>query len=118
MNSTSAFRISACFGFAAVALGAFGAHSLKPLLLENQTLPAWESAAHYHLIHSVVLLLIATREPLWKRTWLLFAAGIVIFSGSLYTLALTNVKWLGAITPLGGLAFLVGWLAMALRKRN
>ncbi len=116
MTSFRAFRISAIFGFAAVALGAFGAHSLKDLLARNDTAAIWQTGALYHLVHAVVLLLVSTREPLAHRAWWLFSAGILIFSGSLYLLALTNLRWLGAITPLGGLCLLAGWLALALQK--
>jgi uncharacterized membrane protein YgdD (TMEM256/DUF423 family) len=116
MNSASALRASAVVGFCAVALGAFGAHGLKPLLERLQTTDAWHTAALYHLVHSVVLLLVATREPLGRAAWWLFFAGIVIFSGSLYLLAVTNARWLGAITPVGGLCLLAGWLALALQS--
>ena len=113
MTNSTALRISAIVGFLAVALGAFGAHSLKELLAQNGTTAIWEKAVLYHLVHSVVLLLIATREPLAARAWRLFLAGVVVFSGTLYVLAVTNVKWLGAITPIGGLCLLGGWLALA-----
>lgn len=115
MSTTNAFRISAATGFLAVAFGAFGAHVLKGLLMANATLSVWETAAHYHLIHAVVLLFVASRTPLANLAWWLFFAGIMIFSGSLYLLAVTNVKWIGAITPLGGLSLLGGWLLLAIR---
>ena len=118
MNSTTAFRISAALGFLAVALGAFGAHGLKDVLARNGTATIWETAALYHLVHSAVLLFVASREPLAAWAWRLFLAGVLIFSGSLYALAITNVKVLGAITPLGGLCLLAGWLALALGRRN
>jgi uncharacterized membrane protein YgdD (TMEM256/DUF423 family) len=117
MNSTTAFRISAAFGFAAVALGAFGAHGLKEVLAQNDTLLVWQTAALYHLVHSVVMLAIASREPLRVWAWRLFAAGVVIFSGSLYALAISNVKMLGAITPFGGVCLLGGWLVLALKPK-
>ena len=112
MNSVLAMRISAVIGFCAVALGAFGAHGLKELLGRFQTTDIWHTAALYHLVHSVVLLFVASREPLRKAAWWLFLIGIVVFSGSLYLLAVTNLRWLGAITPLGGLCLLGGWLAL------
>lgn len=118
MKSTSAFRLAAALGFLAVALGAFGAHGLKARLAFNDTLAVWQTAALYHLVHSVVLLLIASLEPLHQWAWRLMAAGVVIFSGSLYVLALTNLKWLGAITPLGGVCLLAGWAALALKPRR
>ncbi len=117
MTSATAFRISAAFGFVAVALGAFGAHGLKDTLTRNDTLAVWQTAALYHLMHSVVMLVLASRESLRVWAWRLFAAGIVIFSGSLYALALRNVKILGAITPIGGVCLLGGWLALMFRPR-
>jgi len=117
MTSTNAFRISAVFGFLAVALGAFGAHGLKDVLVRNDAVAIWQTAVLYHLAHSIVLLLVASREPLHVWAWRLFAAGVVIFSGSLYVLSLTNVKILGAITPIGGVCLLGGWLALVLRPK-
>ena len=117
MTSTTAFRISAVFGFLAVALGAFGAHGLKAVLAQNDTAAIWQTAVLYHLAHSLTLLLVASREPLHVWAWRLFAAGVVIFSGSLYALAVTNVKILGAITPIGGVCLLAGWLALAVKPK-
>jgi uncharacterized membrane protein YgdD (TMEM256/DUF423 family) len=116
MNSTLALRIAALFGFLAVALGAFGAHGLKATLDLHGTAAIWQTAALYHLVHSVVLLVLAQRQAPPRVSFLLFVAGVVIFSGSLYLLAVTNVKWLGAITPLGGLSLLGGWLCLAFRR--
>lgn len=118
MNSTTALRIAAITGFLAVALGAFGAHGLKATFLENGQAHNWETAAHYHLVHAVVLLVLATRSAVAKLPFLLFTAGIVIFSGSLYLLAVTSVKWLGAITPIGGVCLIAGWLALAFCPRS
>ena len=118
MTSATAFRISAAFGFLAVALGAFGAHGLKDTLTANDTLAVWQTAALYHLVHSAVMLAVASREKLSVWAWRLFALGIVIFSGSLYALAVSNVKVLGAITPLGGVCLLGGWLALALQGKR
>ena len=117
MTSATAFRISAAFGFLAVALGAFGAHGLKATLAANDALAIWQTAALYHLVHSAVMLALASREPLRVWAWRSFAAGIVIFSGSLYALALSNVKILGAITPIGGVCLLAGWLALMAKAR-
>ncbi len=102
-------RIGAAFCFLAVALGAFGAHGLKGLLQANDTLEIWNKAVLYHLVHAVALVALALSATANRGVFYFLAAGIVIFSGSLYLLALTNVRWLGAITPLGGLCFLVGW---------
>jgi len=110
MTNALAVRITATLGFLGVALGAFGAHGLKELLAENQTTAIWEKAVFYHFIHAVVMLILAARQPLLRGAWLCFLLGILIFSGSLYLLAVTGVKWLGAITPLGGLSFLAGWV--------
>ena len=110
-------RIAAILGFLAVALGAFGAHGLEPLLKRNGTLAIWHTAVLYHLAHAVVLLVIASRPqaPGSGPAFWLIALGIAIFSGSLYALAVTNVKILGAITPAGGLSLLGGWLWLAVR---
>lgn len=115
MNTTTATRIAAIFGFLAVALGAFGAHRLKTTLDQNGTLATWQTGALYHLVHSVVLLVLSQRKTVARLPFLLFVAGIAIFSGSLYALALTNIKILGAITPFGGLSLLAGWLMLAIR---
>ena len=109
MTNTLAIRVAALFGFLAVSLGAFGAHGLKDLLMQNGTVAIWEKAVLYHFIHTVMLFLLAQRRPVLTGVWLSFFLGIVVFSGSLYLLAVTNVKWLGAITPIGGVSFLVGW---------
>jgi uncharacterized membrane protein YgdD (TMEM256/DUF423 family) len=103
------FRIAAALCFLAVALGAFGAHSLRATLQANAMGSLWEKAVFYHFIHAVVLLILALHGSGSRIPSTLFLAGIVLFSGSLYLLALTNTKWLGAITPLGGICFLVGW---------
>lgn len=96
-------------GLLAVSLGAFGAHGLKEILARHATAAIWEKAVFYHVIHAVMLFVLAQRKPVPPGPWLSFLIGIVIFSGSLYLLAVTNTKWLGAITPFGGLSFIVGW---------
>lgn len=105
--------------FTGVALGAFGAHGLKSKVAPEM-LTVWETAVQYHLIHALGLFLIGILcqlmpEASLVRTagWLLLA-GIIMFSGSLYALVLTGTKPLGIITPIGGVAFLVGWLLLAL----
>ena len=108
-------RISAAVGFLAVALGAFGAHALKEHLAALQMTDVWQKAVFYHLIHAVVLLLLASRPVVPRLPWRFFLAGIILFSGSLYLLGYTGVHWLGAITPFGGLSFLAGWLILAIR---
>jgi uncharacterized membrane protein YgdD (TMEM256/DUF423 family) len=108
-------RVAAVVGFLGVALGAFGAHMLHDLLVKNNALDIWKTASTYHLVHAVVLLFVANQRPLPRAAWIFFLAGVVIFSGSLYLLAVTNLRWLGAVTPLGGFSFLAGWLWLAIR---
>lgn len=109
--------IGAVAGFLGVALGAFGAHALKARLSAGD-LEIFETAVRYHLVHAVALLALAAlanRIPAGVASlsgWA-FSAGILIFSGSLYLLVLTGPRWLGAVTPLGGTALLVGWAALA-----
>ena len=110
-------RIAAAFGLLAVVLGAFGAHGLKDILGQNGTTEIWEKAVFYHFIHAVILFILAERTTIPKVAWISFLLGIVIFSGSLYLLAVTNVKWLGAITPIGGVSFIVGWAYLILRPK-
>ena len=112
MNSLL-FRVAAVLCFLAVALGAFGAHALKGTLAANATTDVWNKAVLYHFVHALALLVLAALPAAARSTSSFFVAGIVLFSGSLYLLALTNVKWLGAITPLGGLCFLAGWVFLA-----
>src|SRR5215475_8883531 len=114
MTNSTAVRIAAVFGLLGVILGAFGAHGLKEVLARNETATIWEKAVFYHLVHAVMLFILGGRVPLPSGPWLSFLAGIVLFSGSLYLLALTKIHWLGAITPFGGLSFLVGWLWLAI----
>ena len=113
MTNTCALRIAAVLGFLAVALGAFGAHGFKEILAGNQTTAIWEKAVFYHFIHTVVMFVLASRQSLRCGPWFCFLFGIVFFSGSLYVLSLTNARWLGAVTPFGGIAFLAGWLCLA-----
>jgi len=109
MTANALLRLAAAFCFAAVALGAFGAHALKATLEASGMLDAWNKAVLYHFVHAVALVALAFHGAANRGVYFLLAAGIVLFSGSLYTMALTNVRWLGAITPLGGLCFLAGW---------
>jgi len=115
MNNSTALRIAATFGLLAVALGAFGAHGLKHLLERNATLTIWETAVFYHFIHAVMLFVLGQRPGFQLGPWLSFLIGILIFSGSLYVLAITNIRILGAITPFGGLSFMVGWAWLIFR---
>jgi uncharacterized membrane protein YgdD (TMEM256/DUF423 family) len=110
MTNRTGLRLAAIMGLLAVGLGAFGAHTLKDLLKANETAGIWEKAVFYHFIHAVMLFILAGRTPFRFGPFICFLIGILIFYGSLYLLAVTNVRWLGAITPLGGLSFMAGWL--------
>jgi len=104
-------RIGAGLGFLGVVLGAFGAHGLEEKLAAAGRVETWETAAFYHLVHAVMLVVVALGCP-GRRGAIpcgAFAAGIVLFSGSLYVLCLSGIEAFGAVTPLGGVAFLVGW---------
>lgn len=109
--------LAGLFGFLGVALGAFGAHALQDRL-GARALEIFETGVRYHLIHALALFgvgLLLLRAPsawLGASGWL-FTAGIVVFSGSLYALALSGVRAFGAVTPLGGVAFLVGWILLS-----
>jgi uncharacterized membrane protein YgdD (TMEM256/DUF423 family) len=109
----SLIALGAINGGIAVAAGAFGAHGLKERISQH-SLEIFETAVRYQMFHALAMILCAVIATSGARTagWL-FQAGIVVFSGSLYLLALTETKWLGAITPVGGLAFLAGWAALA-----
>ena len=114
ISSARAFRITAILGFLGVALGAFGAHGLKGLFTQRP--PAqlwWEKAVLYQFVHTGVMLIVTCLRPFRAAAWLLFGGGIVLFSGSLYLLALTDWRWLGLVTPFGGLGFLAGWAWLA-----
>ena len=116
MNQTLATRIAAATGFLAVALGAFGAHALKHLLAQNGMAGVWETAVFYHFIHAVMLFVLAERKPFPAVAWWSFLTGICVFSGSLYLLAATDALWLGAVTPIGGVSFLVGWTCLVFKS--
>ncbi len=115
MTDKTALRIAAVVGFLAVALGAFGAHGLKEHLTKLDSTTIWEKAVLYHFIHGVMLFIVAGRSPFSAFAWWSFFVGIVLFSGSLYLLAITRTAWLGAITPFGGISFLIGWARLAVR---
>lgn len=110
-DSTSNFRrASAAIAFLGVALGALGAHFFKARLTELGHVDVWKTAALYHLLHAVVLYVLSLdTEGFRRRAWMCMAFGILLFSGSLYALALTNIGAFGPITPLGGILFLFGW---------
>ncbi len=108
--------VGAVSGLLAVGLGAFGAHGLKKVATA-EALGWWQTAAHYHLAHAVALVLLgvlaAERAGVDRAGWA-FLVGIVFFSGSLYAMALGAPRWFGAITPIGGLGLMAGWLLLAL----
>src|ERR1700750_430605 len=118
MNRFTLVRIAAGFAFLAVALGAFGAHALKTTLQASGMMDAWNKAVLYHLVHAVALVALALSGAGNRASYFLLGAGIVLFSGSLYTMALTNVRALGAVTPFGGLCFLAGWAWLAVARRG
>jgi uncharacterized membrane protein YgdD (TMEM256/DUF423 family) len=114
MTPATALRIAALLGALAVALGAFGAHGLKDVLAQRGVTALWETAVFYHFIHAVMLTVLSLHPPIRHGPWWCFLVGIVLFSGSLYALALTGTRGLGAITPLGGVSFIAGWVWLAL----
>jgi len=116
--SRSILLIAALLLALAVILGAFGAHALKERLTADM-MQVYETGVKYHFYHALGLLLVgvlAIQMPSTLMNWsaICLIAGIVIFSGSLYVLAITGIKWLGAITPIGGLSFIAGWVLLAL----
>ncbi|HEY4320001.1 MAG TPA: DUF423 domain-containing protein [Gemmatimonadales bacterium] len=116
MTARLAATAGALFGALAVILGAFGAHALQARL-DAHDLQTYETAVRYQMYHAFALFaaawLISQRLPQAGRAAWLFLAGIVIFSGSLYLLVATGQRWLGAVTPLGGLCFIAGWIYLA-----
>ena len=110
-------RIAAALCFLAVVLGAFGAHALRSTLETRGMLDAWNKAVLYHFIHAIALFALALYGTANRGAWWLLFAGIFLFSGSLYVMALTNLRWLGAVTPFGGLCFLAGWAWLIIAPR-
>jgi len=124
---TSEVRLCAVLGavlcFLAVLIGAFGAHALNDLLVANQRKDVFDLANRYQFYHGLAMLALAAvfvqqpKGPSIRMLIVLFATGILIFSGSLYLLALTNIAWLGAITPIGGALLLLAWGAVIAKLR-
>lgn len=111
------FALGALSAFIGVAAGAFGAHGLKSRL-SPEMLSIFETGVRYQMYHAFALISTAWAQSKWpsslvKTSGWLFAIGTILFSGSLYLLSVSGVRWLGAITPLGGLAFLAGWVCLA-----
>ena len=105
---------AAILGATGVALGAFGAHALKAMLEANDRTDIWETAVFYHLVHSLALLILSTQPSIRRSTFYCFVGGVAVFSGSLYLLCLSGLNWLGAITPIGGICLIAGWLSCLL----
>jgi len=117
MTSQKVLKIASIFGLLAVAIGAFGAHSLSSFLIENNRVATFETAVRYHFYHTIALLVVSVllqnnSSKYLNRAAILFSIGILVFSGSLYILALSNFTFLGAITPLGGLCFMAAWISL------
>ena len=114
--------IASVIGASGVAMGAFGAHALESSLASRATTAVWETATLYHLVHALAILIVvlfpasssrSLRLPELRRAAWCWVAGVVLFSGSLYALALGGPSWLGPVTPLGGLAFIAGWILVS-----
>lgn len=118
-NRTIHLRFAGALGACAVIVGAFGAHALDSLIPEEM-LTVYETGVRYHFYHAIAMLAVAAgTADLWASRWASRACaawglGIVVFSGSLYLLAITEIRWLGAITPIGGAAMILGWVFAAL----
>lgn len=121
--------VPAFLSFTGVALGAFGAHALKEPLATRGTAAIWQTAVFYHLLHALAVLVVSLAARLGqvrgelkpgplRSSALCWSAGVVLFSGSLYWLAFGGPRWLGPITPLGGLCFLAGWLMVGFAARK
>lgn len=116
MNSNRFAAIGAFLAGLAVMLGAFGAHAIKDKV-SPADLEIWKTGAHYHLVHAVALLALALydKKGSYRTVCWLWIAGITIFGGSLYALVLTQVRVFGAITPIGGLCLIIGWLILGFK---
>lgn len=116
------FVVGALFAFMGVAAGAFGAHGLKSHL-SAEMLSVFEVGVRYQMYHAFALIAAAWAQSKWPSAlvmtggWL-FVVGTILFSGSLYLLSITGMKWLGMITPMGGVAFLAGWVCLAWSVKN
>ena len=122
-------RAAGFLGLSGVTLGAFGAHALKTQLATAGMTEAWTTAVQYHLVHAVALLAIAfigyatndaraNRSRSLKTAGWAWIVGVILFSGSLYAMALGGPRWLGPVTPAGGVAFLVGWSCLLIPSRD
>lgn len=119
MTAKTILILGGILGVLSVGIGAFGAHGLEATLTANARMDTFETAVKYQFYHTFALILLGilmlnVQSNYFNYAGISFLVGIVIFSGSLYTLSLTNMTWLGAITPIGGLAFILGWIFMIL----
>lgn len=119
MTAKTVLIIAGILGALSVGIGAFGAHGLEATLTANGRLETFETAVKYQFYHTFALLLLGIlmlnmESGYFNYASICFIIGIAIFSGSLYTLSLTNMTWLGAITPIGGLALILGWIFLIL----
>ena len=122
MSERLFFTLGAASALVSVGAGAFGAHALRARL-SPELLAVFETGARYQMYHALGLLAVGWAVNRWPGPWAvragwLFVAGTLLFSGSLYALALSGIRWLGAITPLGGVAFLAGWACLILAIRR
>jgi uncharacterized membrane protein YgdD (TMEM256/DUF423 family) len=124
MKNHNYIQLAGMLGALAVGIGAFGAHGLQPILEANARTETFQTAVNYHFFHAITILILAIwlniqpeRKFIKRVIWSL-VSGIMIFSGSLYLLALSEINWLGAITPIGGVAFIYGWLSLIWYTKN
>jgi uncharacterized membrane protein YgdD (TMEM256/DUF423 family) len=118
MTGRQILGLGAVLAGVAVAIGAFGAHMLRPRLSERM-MEVFETGVRYHMFHALALLfsgwaMTQFESRIFQKAAWAFLAGIIIFSGSLYVLAIADIRWLGAMTPVGGLCFLSGWVCLAI----
>ena len=117
MHITHQYRLlGSILAFSAVLFGAFGAHALRETLSAHDSIQTWETAVRYQMWHALALILLSMirlAQSIPKMTGPCFAVGSLLFSGSLYGLALDGPKWLGPVTPLGGLCLMMGWMLLA-----
>jgi uncharacterized membrane protein YgdD (TMEM256/DUF423 family) len=118
MTGRQILAVGAVLAGVAVMIGAFGAHMLRPRLSERM-MEVFETGVRYHMFHSMALLFsgwayLQFEVPIFRKAAWAFITGLILFSGSLYLLALSDIRWLGAITPLGGLCFMTGWICLAI----
>lgn len=111
--------LAAFFGMIGVGMGAFGAHALGAVLTANGRESTYQTAVQYHLIHTLAILFVSSAIRRWpgrlaRVSGVFFALGIIIFSGSLYILSIFNLPIMGAVAPIGGVAFIIGWLLLGL----